>query len=369
VAITDPIRPEVFDAVNRCKTAGIGLKILTGDNIVTATAIAVELGILKNTDNDDDDISVEAKDIEDMTDDELCEILPRIRVIARSTPTIKMRVVKMLQKMGEVVAVTGDGINDAPAIKNADVGIAMGLTGTEVTKEASDIILLDDSFSTIVHAVRWGRGIYENFQRFIQFQITVNISSVVVILASVFTCLKSPFTALQILWINMIMDGPPALTLGLKRAQKNLMERPPVPRSESIITRAMLRNILFDGLYISIILILQQNFNFLGAAQNQMLTAMFTLFVVFQIFNAFNSSEIEGTIFKDIGKNKIMLLVFFLTFCLQIVITQFGGKLFNTIPLGVIIWAKIIGISATIVIFSEIIKLCDGMVKKNKSVA
>ena len=202
VAIVDPLREDVPGAVERCRKSGIELKMLTGDNIVTATAIANELGIL-----DERHIAVEARQIEEMSDEELSREIGRIRVIARSTPVIKMRVVNALKAQGNVVAVTGDGINDAPAIKNADVGIAMGIAGTEVSKEASDIVMLDDSFATIVKAVHWGRGIYENFQRFIQFQLTVNLSSVVVVLASLFSGLAAPFTALQLLWVNIIMDG------------------------------------------------------------------------------------------------------------------------------------------------------------------
>ena len=222
VAIVDPLREDVPGAVERCRKAGIELKMLTGDNIVTATAIANELGIL-----DERHIAVEARQIEEMSDEELSREIGRIRVIARSTPVIKMRVVNALKAQGNVVAVTGDGINDAPAIKNADVGIAMGIAGTEVSKEASDIVMLDDSFATIVKAVHWGRGIYENFQRFIQFQLTVNLSSVVVVLASLFSGLAAPFTALQLLWVNIIMDGPPALTLGMEPIRDNLMDRRP----------------------------------------------------------------------------------------------------------------------------------------------
>ena len=197
--ISDPLRSDVPEAVARCRNAGIDLKILTGDNIVTASAIASELKLL-----DDSHIAAEAGDLEKMSDREFAAALSGIRVIARSTPLVKMRVVNTLKSQGNVVAVTGDGINDAPAIKNADVGVAMGITGTEVSKEASDIVLLDDSFSTIVRAVQWGRGIYENFQRFIQFQLTVNLSSVAVVLASILLGFKTPFTALQLLWVNII---------------------------------------------------------------------------------------------------------------------------------------------------------------------
>ncbi|MCF0247211.1 MAG: HAD-IC family P-type ATPase, partial [Synergistes sp.] len=230
-AIADPLRSEVYDAVKTCREAGIELKILTGDNIVTAKAIAEELGILKG-----DKIAVEAREVADMSDEELSENIDRICVIARSTPSIKMRVVKLLKAKGNVVAVTGDGINDAPALKSADVGIAMGISGTEVSKEAGDIVLLDDSFATIVKAVEWGRNIYENFKRFISFQLTVNYASVVVVFTSILLGLKAPFTALQLLWINIIMDGPPALTLGLEPNHGDLMKRSPTKRNENIIT-------------------------------------------------------------------------------------------------------------------------------------
>ena len=180
VVISDPLSPDVYDSIRNCRRAGIEVKMLTGDNIRTARAIAEELHMLQ-----DGHLAVEAAEIESMSDEELKKALPKISVIARSTPLIKMRVVKLLKEEKNVVAVTGDGINDAPAIKNADVGIAMGIAGTEVTKEASDMVLLDDSFSTIIKAVQWGRGIYENFKRFIQFQLTVNVSSVVVVIASI----------------------------------------------------------------------------------------------------------------------------------------------------------------------------------------
>lgn len=204
VAISDPLRGEVYGAVRSCREAGVALKILTGDNIVTAAAIAKELHLL-----DGGTCAVEAAEIAEMSDAELSERLPQISVIARSTPATKLRVVNLLKAQGSTVAVTGDGINDAPALKNADVGVAMGIAGTEVSKEASDIVLLDDSFATIVTAVEWGRNIYENFKRFISFQLTVNLASVTVVLASILLGLKAPFTALQLLWINIIMDGPP----------------------------------------------------------------------------------------------------------------------------------------------------------------
>lgn len=362
VAIADPIRKEVYKAVKDCKRAGIEIKMLTGDNIVTATAIAKELNIIGK-----DGIAVEAKELEPLSDTELKKLVPKIRVIARSTPIIKMRVVNALKSLGNVVAVTGDGINDAPALKNADIGIAMGITGTEVSKEASDIVLLDDSFSTIVKAIHWGRGIYENFQRFIQFQLTVNLSSVIVVLLSVLIGFQSPFTALQLLWINIVMDGPPALTLGLEPIRENLLDRKPNPRNSSIVNKKMLTNILVNGIFISIIFMFQSAFNFLAVSEAEESTVLFTMFVVFQLFNAFNSRELGNeSLIKNFKSNRLMILVFVITFALQIIITQFGKAAFMTEPLSAITWLKIIGISFSVIVVSELVKLIQRFTDKSK---
>nr|WP_276324591.1 cation-translocating P-type ATPase [Eubacterium callanderi] len=285
--------------------------------------------------------------------------------MARSTPVVKMRVVNALKKMGNVVAVTGDGINDAPAIKNADVGIAMGITGTEVSKEASDIVLLDDSFSTIVKAVQWGRGIYENFQRFIQFQLTVNLSSVIVVLSCILLGLKSPFTALQLLWINIIMDGPPALTLGLEPIRDDLMNRQPISRDSNIVSKGMLSRIACNGIFVSIIFMMQALFNILGGAEGEQYTILFTLFVVMHLFNAFNSRELTDTsVFSNFFSNRLMLLVFGLTFMLQVVITQFGGILYNTVPLSLSMWIKIVTLGLSVIVVSETFKLIKRKLSK-----
>ncbi len=364
VAISDPLRAEVSDAVKSCQSAGVGVKILTGDNIITAVAIAEELGLMTAG-----KIALEAKDIEEMTDAQLSEKLPDICVIARSTPTVKMRVVKLLKESGNVVAVTGDGINDAPALKNADVGIAMGISGTEVSKEASDIVLLDDSFATIVKAVEWGRNIYENFKRFISFQLTVNIASVICVFVSVLMGLKAPFTALQLLWINIIMDGPPALTLGLEPNYSDLMSRKPTDRAENIISKNMFIRIFTTGIYVSIVFLCQYHFNFLGAAPDEMGTVLFTLFVLFQLFNAFNCRELHTeSIFKHLFKNKLMLGVVGLTFALQIVIIQFAGAFFGTVPLGLNMWLKLFALSFSAIVLSELVKLIVRLfTKKPKS--
>lgn len=352
VVISDPLSPDVYESIRNCRSAGIEVKMLTGDNIRTARAIANELHML-----DDDHIAVEATDIEKLTDEELKEALKKIQVIARSTPLVKMRVVKLLKEQGNVVAVTGDGINDAPAIKHADVGIAMGIAGTDVTKEASDMVLLDDSFSTIIKAVQWGRGIYENFKRFIQFQLTVNVSSVVVVICSILAGFSAPFTALELLWINIIMDGPPALTLGLEPIRPDLLKHKPTRRNENIISKKMLLRIFVNGIFISVIFMLQHFKNFLGAAPEEEATVLFTLFVLFQLFNAFNCRELDDTpMFKNLLKNKLMLGVFLLVLILQGIITQFGAAVFETVPLSAAMWGKMLLTAFTVIILNEGIK-------------
>lgn len=363
VAIADPLRSDVYDAVAACRSAGVGVKILTGDNIVTATAIAKELDLLA-----DGCVALEAKEVEEMSDRQLQKMLPKISVIARSTPTVKMRVVKLLKARGDVVAVTGDGINDAPALKNADVGIAMGISGTEVSKEASDIVLLDDSFATIVKAVEWGRNIYENFKRFISFQLTVNIASVICVFVSVLMGLPAPFTALQLLWINIIMDGPPALTLGLEPGYSDLMRRRPTNRSENIISKGMLARITATGVYMSVVFLLQYKLNFLGAARGEMTTVLFTLFVLFQLFNAFNCRELHSeSIFCHLFKNKLMLLVVGCTFLLQVLIIQFAGAFFGTVPLGIAMWGKLFALAFSVIVLSEVIKVFARLFQKKKA--
>ena len=358
VVISDPLSPDVYESIRNCRSAGIEVKMLTGDNIRTARAIANELHML-----DDDHIAVEASGIEKMTDEELKEALKKIQVIARSTPLVKMRVVKILKEQGNVVAVTGDGINDAPAIKHADVGIAMGIAGTDVTKEASDMVLLDDSFSTIIKAVQWGRGIYENFKRFIQFQLTVNVSSVVVVICSILAGFSAPFTALELLWINIIMDGPPALTLGLEPIRADLLKHKPTKRNENIISRKMLIRIFVNGIFISVIFMLQHFRNFLGAAPEEEATVLFTLFVLFQLFNAFNCRELDDTpMFKNLLKNKLMLGVFLLVLILQGIITQFGAAVFETVPLSAAMWGKMLLTAFTVIILNEGIKAVKRLV-------
>lgn len=340
-SISDPLRPEVKEAVASCLGAGIDVKILTGDSINTARSIGKALGIIT-----DGTGAYEARQIEEMYDDELRSRLSDIKIIARSTPETKLRFVNMLKAQKNIVAVTGDGINDAPAIKSANVGIAMGITGTEVSKEAADVVLLDDSFTTIAKAVRMGREIFESFRKFIKFQLTVNLSSVLIVLISVIAGFNAPFTALQLLWINIIMDGPPALTLGLLPVRGNLMKRRPLDPSEGILTSGMKKSIGIKGIFISAVLLAQLFCNFLGAAPAQRSTALFTLFVMFHLMNALNCGG--NKLFCR--ENKSLYLSVGLTFLLQILIVTFLGAMFSTVPLGLTLWLKIICTSALVLV-------------------
>lgn len=363
VSIADPVRKEAYKAIHDCKKAGIEVKILTGDNKMTAFSIAKELKVAEQENQ-----VVECAELERLDDEGLKRILPKIKVIARSTPNIKLRVVRVLKSMGEVVAVTGDGINDAPAIKHADVGFAMGISGSDISKEAADIVLLDDSFATVVKSIAFGRNVYKNLQRFILFQLSVNLSALLFITVCAIMNLPSPFNTLQLLWINLIMDGPPALTLGLECANSRVMNYKPVKRTDGIVSFSMLLRMIFNGVFIAFILIMQYIFNFLQLDIKEMSGGLFTLFIMFQLFNAFNCRELGyNSIFKGIGKNKIMVITFVGVFILHFIIVQALYKLFAVSPLCLLSWVKIMSISFSIILLSELYKLaCRNVKKDNK---
>lgn len=350
--LSDPVRPEVANAVEQCKKAGVKIKMLTGDNLVTAFAVAKELGIATNANS-----VINASAIEKLDDATLKKVLPGITVIARSTPLVKLRVVRALKESGEIVAVTGDGINDAPAIKHADIGIAMGVSGSEISKEAADIVLLDDSFATVVKAIAFGRSVYRNLQRFILFQLSVNFTALIIVTVCAIVGLPSPFNTLQLLWINLIMDGPPALTLGLESAGKNQMTLKPVKRKENIVSLKMFLRILFNGLFIGGIMLLQYLFNPLNVSLEEQSGVFFTLFIFFQLFNAFNSRELGSeSILRNVGNNKIMCITFAVVFVLHFIIVQFLHNLFGIYPLKAISWLKCIVTAFSIVLVSECYK-------------
>ena len=360
--ISDPVRKGVKESVKSCKDAGIEVIMMTGDNSSTAYAIGRELGIAFDV-ND----VVNADQIDRLSDGELAKNIKRYKIIARSTPTTKLRIVNALRSRGEVVAVTGDGVNDAPAIESADLGVAMG-SGSEITKEASDVVLLDDSFSTIVKAVSFGRNVYRNFQRFITFQLTVNITAMIVVVVSLALGMINPFSSVQLLWIDIIMDGPPALTLAMEADNGKLLRAKPVKRTDGIVTKTMFLRILFQGVFMAITVLYQYFYDFLGVGRERVSTSVFCMFVIFQLFNAFNCRKLGSeSIFTGLYDNKAMLGVFGVAFLVQIVITQLLCGFFATVPLDFVSWLKIILVCLSTVAFSEIYKLFYRIFKvKNK---
>jgi Ca2+-transporting ATPase len=367
VGITDPMRRDVPEAIRIARGAGIEVKMVTGDNIQTATVLAKSLGLI-----DPDSVILEGDKLRELEDAEIIEILPRLRVLARAEPMDKLRLVNLLKEKRQVVAVTGDGTNDAPALKSADVGLSMGLSGTDVAKEASDIVLLDDNFYSIVKAVRWGRALYENIQKFIQFQLTINFSALATAFLSPFLniflaplfgihLLEIPLTVPQLLWVNLIMDTLAVLALCLEPPSDDTMQRKPIGRSDPFITRTMWQNILGMGSYFTIMLLVLMATNFLGADTSQprqFASVIFTTYVFFQVFNLFNarSLHITRSPFAGFKPGSSFLNVMILIVVVQVLLTTFGGEIFSTEPLSLVMWLKIILLTSTALIFGEIVR-------------
>ncbi|KAL8188526.1 hypothetical protein R6Q57_029814 [Mikania cordata] len=341
VGIKDPVRPGVKESVALCRSAGITVRMVTGDNINTAKAIARECGILT-----DDGIAIEGPDFREKSLEELLEIIPKIQVMARSSPLDKHTLVKHLRTtFGEVVAVTGDGTNDAPALHEADIGLAMGIAGTEVAKESADVIILDDNFSTIVTVAKWGRSVYVNIQKFVQFQLTVNIVALIVNFTSACLTGSAPLTAVQLLWVNMIMDTLGALALATEPPNDELMKRAPVGRKGNFISNVMWRNIFGQAVYqFAVIWLLQSKgksfFSLDGDDSDLILnTLIFNSFVFCQLFNEVNSREMEKEdVLDGIWKNKVFVSVIAATVIFQVVIVECLGTFANTSPLTATQW-------------------------------
>ena len=290
VGIKDPCRPGAKEAIDACRSAGVGIKMITGDNVFTAKAIATECGILTAGQQVSKEEVIEGEVFRNYTDEERMEKVDSIKVMARSSPFDKLLMVQCLKKKGHVVAVTGDGTNDAPALKEADIGLSMGIQGTEVAKESSDIVILDDDFASVAVVLRWGRCVYNNIQKFIQFQLTVNVAALVINFVAAVSAGDVPLTAVQLLWVNLIMDTLGALALATERPTNELMHKPPVGRVAPLITNVMWRNLLAQALFqISVLLTFQFRgksiFNVDERVKN---TTIFNTFVFCQVFNEFN---------------------------------------------------------------------------------
>ncbi|KAJ6931192.1 hypothetical protein NC652_014633 [Populus alba x Populus x berolinensis] len=349
VGLKDPCRTGAKKAVEICKAAGVSVKMITGDNIFTAKAIATECGILELNNHVDDEEVVEGVVFRNYTNEQRMEKVDKIRVMARSSPFDKLLMVQCLRQKGHVVAVTGDGTNDAPALKEADIGLSMGIQGTEVAKESSDIVILDDNFTSVATVLRWGRCVYNNIQKFIQFQLTVNVAALVINFIAAVSAGEVPLTAVQLLWVNLIMDTLGALALATERPTDELMEMTPVGRTAPLITNIMWRNLLAQAFYqIAILLTLQfageSIFN-VSAEVND--TLIFNTFVLCQVFNEFNARSMEKqNVFKGIHRNHLFLGIIAITIVLQVVMVEFLKKFASTERLNWWQWVTCIVIAA-----------------------
>ncbi|XP_055594886.1 plasma membrane calcium-transporting ATPase 1-like isoform X6 [Uranotaenia lowii] len=362
VGIEDPVRPEVPDAIRKCQRAGITVRMVTGDNINTARSIATKCGIIRPQ---DDFLILEGKEFNrrirdsngDIQQHLLDKVWPKLRVLARSSPTDKYNLVKgiidsAVSDNREVVAVTGDGTNDGPALKKADVGFAMGIAGTDVAKEASDIILTDDNFSSIVKAVMWGRNVYDSIAKFLQFQLTVNVVAVIVAFIGACAVQDSPLKAVQMLWMNLIMDTLASLALATEMPTPDLLLRKPYGRTKPLISRTMMKNILGQAVYQLIIvfglLFVGDKFLDIESGRGQPLnseatqhfTIIFNVFVFMTLFNELNARKIHGqrNIFQGLFTNPIFYSIWIITLVSQIFIIQFGKVAFSTKALNVEQW-------------------------------
>lgn len=364
-AISDPIRPDVPDAVKKCQSAGIRVKIVTGDTPGTATEIARQIGLWTSEDTERNRIT--GVEFAALSDEEALERVVDLKVMSRARPMDKQRLVQLLQQKGEVVAVTGDGTNDAPALNHAQVGLSMG-TGTSVAKEASDITLLDDSFHSIATAVMWGRSLYKNIQRFIVFQLTINVVALLSVLLGAFLGTELPLTVTQMLWVNLIMDTFAAMALASIAPSMDVMNEKPRKRTDFIISPAMRNNIFGVGAGFLIVLMGLLAFfkNMPGGMDVHHLTVFFTIFVMLQFWNLFNAS-VFGTnhsIFKDAGHAMGMLGVALIILVGQFIIVTFGGKVFRTEPLPALEWIYIIAGTSLVLWIGEVVRGIKRMMKK-----
>uniref|UniRef100_A0A663ES69 Calcium-transporting ATPase n=1 Tax=Aquila chrysaetos chrysaetos TaxID=223781 RepID=A0A663ES69_AQUCH len=379
VGIEDPVRPEVPEAIRKCQRAGITVRMVTGDNINTARAIAIKCGIIHPG---EDFLCLEGKEFNrrirnekgEIEQERIDKIWPKLRVLARSSPTDKHTLVKGIidstqVEQRQVVAVTGDGTNDGPALKKADVGFAMGIAGTDVAKEASDIILTDDNFSSIVKAVMWGRNVYDSISKFLQFQLTVNIVAVIVAFTGACITQDSPLKAVQMLWVNLIMDTFASLALATEPPTEALLLRKPYGRNKPLISRTMMKNILGHAVYqltlIFTLLFVGEKMFKIDSGRNAPLhsppsehyTIIFNTFVMMQLFNEINARKIHGerNVFDGIFRNPIFCTIVLGTFAIQIVIVQFGGKPFSCSPLQLDQWMWCVFIGLGELVWGQVI--------------
>jgi len=351
VGIIDPPRPEARDAIRLCRKAGIQVKMITGDHATTAAAIARQLGL--------EGAALTGAELDLIDAAELSRCIDETAVFARVAPEHKVKIVQVLKSRGHVVAMTGDGVNDAPALKQADIGVAMGIAGSEVTKEAATMVLTDDNFASIVRAVGEGRAIYDNIVKFVRFQLSTNMGAILTVLGASLLGWATPFTAIQILWVNIIMDGPPAMSLGVEPARPGIMNDSPRPREQRILTGPRFIRLLAFGLIMAL-----GTLGLFHYAQSQgatyALTLAFTTFVLFQFFNVFNARTENGTVFnRNFFNNRWLWLSLISVLALQVLVVHWGPAqaIFRTTDLALTDWGLAILVAASVLVLEETGKL------------
>ncbi|MAT64132.1 MAG: calcium-translocating P-type ATPase, PMCA-type [Gammaproteobacteria bacterium] len=351
VGLQDPPRPEARAAIARCRDAGIQVKMITGDHAITARAIARELGLAGEV--------LTGAELDRLDQAQLAARLKRTGVFARVAPAHKVRLVDALKAQGEVVAMTGDGVNDAPALKRADMGVAMGITGTDVTREAAAMVLTDDNFATIVQAVEEGRTLYDNIVKFVRFQLSTNIGAILTVALAPLLGLPLPFTAVQLLWVNLIMDGPPALALGLDPPRPGIMAQPPRAPDAHILSLPRLARLIFYGGIMTIGTLGMLYYGLHKLPEAQALTLAFTTFVLFQCFNAFNARAGEASALRGyLFTNPKLWLALAGVVGLQVLAVHWppAQQIFHTTALGAREWLLATGVAASILVLNEMRK-------------
>ncbi len=368
LAMTDPPREEVKNVMGTCTQAGIKTIMITGDHKNTAVAIAKKLGFFK-----EDSLAAMGEDLDRISDEQLQEKVRRICVYARVSPEHKLRIVRALRRQKEIVAMTGDGVNDAPALKEADIGVAMGITGTDVTKEVADMVITDDNFVSIVAAIEEGRGIYDNIKKFVHYLLSCNAGEILVMFVSSLLGLPVPLLPIQILWINLVTDGLPALALGVDPVDPNIMKQPPRPTDEGVITKSRAFLMLFQGAFIALCCLLAFSFVLfvekegIGRAR----TAAFIVLSCSQLFHAFNCRSMTESLFKiGILTNKKLILATTVSFLVQMVVVYVPvlQKVFKTEPLGGFDWFLVVAISSFPLWAMEIVKKINKRLKFIKAI-
>jgi len=357
-AMIDPPREEAKEAIAKCKTAGIKTILITGDHRLTAVAIAKDLGLFKEGDR-----ALIGEELDKLSDKKLGKIVEDIVIYARVSPQHKVRVLYALKKRGHIVAMTGDGVNDAPALKKADIGIAMGITGTDVAKEASDMVLTDDNFASIVNAVEEGRGIYSSIKQFVQYTLSSNLGEILVIFMAILIGWPLPLIAIQILWVNLLTDGLPGLALGLDPISKDIMKKPPRKRDEKIISRDVIQNILIVG-FIMMVGTLFMFYSY-GIDSIKAKSIAFTTLVMFQLFNVLTYRAKNFKI--DIRKSKYLVGSVIITLLMQVAVLYTPLNIaFKTVPIGLFDWIKILLVSCLLYIILESRKMFINYWKKRR---